>query len=138
MGFPGETDEEFNELYDFVQGFEFDRVGVFCYSPEEGTTAADLPNQVSEDVKETRRARLMELAQGISLKKNQARVGWQVDVITESVSDDGIFYVGRSYGEAPDVDGKVYFTSEEPLSPGDFVSVKVLIGEEYDVTGTCV
>lgn len=138
VGFPGETDEEFNELYDFVRGFEFDRVGVFCYSPEEGTTAADLPNQVSEDVKETRRARLMELAQGISLKKNQARVGRQVDVITESVSDDGIFYVGRSYGEAPDVDGKVYFTSEEPLSLGDFVSVKVLIGEEYDVTGTCV
>jgi ribosomal protein S12 methylthiotransferase len=138
VGFPGETEAEFEELYDFIQEFKFDRVGVFCYSPEENTEAAKMENQVPEEVKEDRRNRLMELAQNISLRKNQARVGSVVQVITESVSDDGIFYVGRSYGEAPDVDGKVYFTSEEPLEPGDLVSVKVLIGEEYDVTGTVV
>ena len=138
VGFPGETEADFEELYAFIQEFEFDRVGVFCYSPEDGTEAALMENQVPETVKEERRARLMELAQEISLKKNQARVGTQVDVLTESVSDDGIFYVGRSYGEAPDVDGKVYFTAEEPLEPGDLVSVKILIGEEYDVTGTVV
>ncbi|MBR5279417.1 MAG: 30S ribosomal protein S12 methylthiotransferase RimO [Clostridia bacterium] len=138
VGFPGETEAEFEELYDFIQEYEFDRVGVFCYSPEENTEAAKMENQVPEEVKKDRRNRLMELAQNISLRKNQARVGSVVQVITESVSDDGIFYVGRSYGEAPDVDGKVYFTSEEPLEPGDLVSVKVLIGEEYDVTGTVV
>ena len=138
VGFPGETEEAFQELYDFIREFEFDRVGVFCYSPEDGTDAAAFEAQVPEEVKEDRRARLMELAQRISLRKNQARVGEEVDVIVESVSDDGIFYVGRSYGEAPDVDGKVYFTSEEPLEPGDFVRVRILIGEEYDVTGTAV
>lgn len=135
VGFPGETEADFQELYDFVKEFEFDRVGVFCYSPEEGTEAGSMENQVPEDVKEDRRACLMELAQEISLKKNQARVGQEVYVLTESVSDDGIFYVGRSCGEAPDVDGKIYFTSEEPLEPGDFVTVRILIGEEYDVTG---
>ncbi len=138
VGFPGETEEDFEELYDFVQEFEFDRVGVFCYSPEEGTDASHMPDQVPEEVKEARRSRLMELAQRISLRKNQERVGRKVDVLTESVSTDGIFYVGRSYAEAPDVDGKVYFTSEEPLKPGDFVSVRILIGEEYDVTGASV
>lgn len=138
VGFPGETEEDYQELYDFVRDFHFDRVGVFCYSPEEGTQAATMPNQVPETVKEARRAALMELAGEISLKNNQARVGSTIQVITESVSDDGIFYVGRSYGEAPDVDGKVYFTSEEPLNPGDMVSVRIVIGEEYDVTGVSV
>lgn len=138
VGFPGETEEDYQELYDFVQEFEFDRVGVFCFSPEEGTDAAQMPNQIPEDVKEARRASLMELAGAISLKKNQLRVGTEVQVLTESVSDDGIFYVGRSYAEAPDVDGKVYFTSEEPLEAGDMADVRIVIGEEYDVTGVSV
>ena len=138
VGFPGETEADYQELYDFVQAFEFDRVGVFCYSPEEGTDAAEMEDQVPEAVKEARRAGLMELARDISLKRNQARVGTTVQVLTESVSDDGIFYIGRSYGEAPDVDGKIYFTSEEPLNPGDMTSVRIVIGEEYDVTGVSV
>ncbi len=138
VGFPGETEEDYQELYDFVQTFEFDRVGVFCYSPEEGTEAANMPDQVPDAVKEARRAELMELAREISLKKNQARVGSSVQVLTESVSDDGIFYVGRSYAEAPDVDGKIYFTSEEPLEAGDITEVRIVIGEEYDVTGVSV
>lgn len=138
VGFPGETDEDFRELYDFVREFEFERVGVFCYSPEEGTPAASMPEQVPEEIKEERRAQLMALAREISLKKNRAREGSQVQVLTESVSDDGIFYIGRSYGEAPDVDGKVYFTSEEPLEAGDMSRVRIVIGEDYDVTGVSV
>ncbi len=138
VGFPGETEEEYRELCDFVQEFAFDRIGVFCYSPEEGTEAALMPDQIPEDIKEMRRAQLMTLAQEISLRKNQARVGRTVRVLTESVSDDGIFYIGRSFGEAPDVDGKVYFTSEEPLYPGDMVQVKLVIGEAYDVTGVSI
>lgn len=138
VGFPGETEEEYRELYDFVREFAFERIGVFCYSPEEGTEAALMPDQIPEDIKEMRRTQLMALAQEISLQKNQVRVGNTVQVLTESVSDDGIFYVGRSFGEAPDVDGKVYFTSEEPINPGDMVQVKLVIGEAYDVTGVSI
>ena len=138
VGFPGETEEDFNELCQFVEEMEFDRVGIFAYSKEEGTKAASMPNQVSKKEKQLRLEKLMEIQQGISYKNNLKRVGNTYDTIVEGVADDGIFYYGRTYGEAPEVDGYVYFTSEEPLDMGDMVKVKILIAENYDLTGEVV
>ena len=138
VGFPGETDNDFDELMDFVRDYSFDRIGVFKYSPEEGTPAAKMPEQVSEDIKQERYDRLYTLARQISLTQGKKRVGKTVAVLTEGVSEDGIFYYGRSYGEAPDSDGKIFFTSEKELFAGDIVNVKLLIAEEYDITGKAV
>lgn len=138
VGFPGETEEDFSELCSFVEEFRFQRIGVFTYSPEEGTKACEMDDQVPEEIKQDRYDRLMSLAQKISLEENQKRVGTVADVLVESVAEDGIFYVGRSYAEAPDSDGKIYFTSDEPLNPGDMVKVEILIAEEYDLTGCVV
>ncbi|MBQ3868696.1 MAG: 30S ribosomal protein S12 methylthiotransferase RimO, partial [Clostridia bacterium] len=138
VGFPGETEADFEELMAFVDEFRFDRVGVFQYSPEEGTRAASMPDQIPDDVKQERYDRLYTLAQRISLERGRLRVGTTVPVLTEGVSEDGIFYFGRSYGEAPDSDGKIYFTSEEPLAQGDIAEVEILIAEEYDLTGRAV
>ncbi len=138
VGFPGETDADFDELMDFVRDYSFDRIGVFKYSPEEGTPAAKMPEQVSEEIKQERYDRLYTLARQISLTQGKKRVGKTVAVLTEGVSEDGIFYYGRSYGEAPDSDGKIFFTSEKELFAGDIVNVKLLIAEEYDITGKTV
>lgn len=138
VGFPGETEADFEELAAFTADNAFDRIGVFRYSPEEGTKAALMDGQVDEDVKRDRYDRLYTLARGISLSQGKKRVGKTVRVLTEGVSEDGIFYFGRSYAEAPDSDGKIYFTSEEPLEAGDMVNVKLLIAEEYDMTGKAV
>ena len=135
VGFPGETDEDFEELRSFVGDYDFDRIGVFKYSPEEGTPAAKMTGQVPEKVKQERYDILYSVAQSISHLKNINRIGQTVRVITEGVSEDGIFYYGRSYAEAPDSDGKIFFTSEEPLEEGDIVEVELLIAEDYDMTG---
>jgi ribosomal protein S12 methylthiotransferase len=135
VGFPGETEEDFQELLKFVKEYPFDRIGVFKYSPEEGTPAGTMPDQVPEDIKQDRYERLYKLAGKISLGLGRKRKGKTVSVLTEGVCDDGIFYYGRSYAEAPDSDGKVFFTSSEPLGEGDIVDVKLLIAEEYDMTG---
>lgn len=135
VGFPGETDEDFEELRSFVGDYDFDRIGVFKYSPEEGTPAAKMTGQVPEKVKQERYNILYSVAQSISHLKNINRIGQTVRVITEGVSEDGIFYYGRSYAEAPDSDGKIFFTSEEPLEEGDIVEVELLIAEDYDMTG---
>ena len=136
VGFPGETEEDFEELLSFVGDYDFDRIGVFKYSPEEGTPAAKMTGQVPEKVKQERYDILYSVAQSISHLKNINRIGQIVRVITEGVSEDGIFYYGRSYAEAPDSDGKIFFTSEEPLEEGDIVEVELLIAEDYDMTGT--
>ncbi len=135
VGFPGETEEEFEELLDFVKETRFDRLGAFCYSPEEGTKASKMKNKVRKSVKEERYKRIMECQQSISKEINETRVGNIYDVMVEGVSDDGIFYYGRSYAEGLDVDGRIYFTAKDPLEAGDFVKVKILIAEEYDLTG---
>lgn len=135
VGFPGETDEDFEELRSFVGDYDFDRIGVFKYSPEEGTPAAKMTGQVPEKVKQERYDILYSVAQSISHLKNINRISQTVRVITEGVSEDGIFYYGRSYAEAPDSDGKIFFTSEEPLEEGDIVEVELLIAEDYDMTG---
>ena len=138
VGFPGETEEDFEELLSFVGDYDFDRIGVFKYSPEEGTPAAKMTGQVPEKVKQERYDILYSVAQSISHLKNINRIGQIVRVITEGVSEDGIFYYGRSYAEAPDSDGKIFFTSEEPLEEGDIVEVELLIAEDYDMTGKAI
>ena len=136
VGFPGETDEDFEELTAFVREYDFDRIGVFKYSPEEGTPAAKMTGQVPEKVKQERYDILYSVAQRISHLQSNKRIGQKVRVITEGVSEDGIFYYGRSYAEAPDSDGKIFFTSEEPLKEGEIVEVELLIAEDYDMTGS--
>lgn len=138
VGYPGETEEDFNELKDFVQQTRFDRMGIFKYSMEENTVAAEMEPQIDEKIKEERYEVLMELQQGISRANNELRVGNIYQTLVEGVSDDGIFYIGRTYGEGPEVDGNVYFTSQEPLEPGDMVDVKILIAEDYDLTGEAI
>jgi len=131
VGYPGETEEEFEALLDFVEEIAFDRVGVFTYSREEGTPAADLPGQVPDQVKEERCRRLMELQQGISLAKNQQTVGRALDVLVEG-SGDGLS-VGRSYRDAPEVDGLVLIKEELPI--GEMVPVLITEAVEYDLIG---
>jgi ribosomal protein S12 methylthiotransferase len=113
VGFPGETEEEFAALLDFVQEMAFDRVGVFTYSHEEGTAAAALPDDVPAEVKEERRDRLMAAQQPISLAKNRALVGQVLDVLIEGQGDG--LSVGRSYRDAPEIDGLVLVQGEVPV-----------------------
>ena len=138
VGFPGETDEQFQELYDFVKEAHIDRMGVFAYSQEEGTPAANFENQVAEEVKQERLDKLMTLQQGISLEMNRARIGSVIDVIVEGYDEDNFLFVGRSRGDSIDVDGKVYFGTETEVEPGDIIKVKILDADEYDLTGNRV
>lgn len=134
-GFPGETEQEHGELLEFVRTEKLDRVGVFQYSKEEGTRAASLRPQIPKRIKEKRYAELMKAQREISYEKNIARVGNIYDVMVDGVSEDGLFYTGRSYAEAPDSDGVIYFAAKDELRAGDLVKVKILIAEEYDLTG---
>lgn len=135
VGFPGETEEDFEELRSFVEKYKFDRLGVFMYSKEEDTPAALMKDQVPARIKKLRHSRLMQLQQPISAGKNSGRLGQKYKVLVEGVAEDGIFYYGRSYAEAPDIDGLIYFTSEEPLETGQMVMVKILDSGQYDLTG---
>lgn len=134
-GFPGETEEEHAELKNFLLSEKLDRVGIFQYSKEEGTKAAGMKPQIPKRVKEKRYRELMEAQKKISYEKNIARVGRIYDVIVEGFSEDGLFYTGRSYAEAPDSDGVIYFAAKDELRAGDIVPVKILVAEEYDLTG---
>lgn len=131
VGYPGETEEEFEALLRFVEEMAFDRVGVFVYSHEEGTEAARLADDVPPEVKEDRRGRLMELQQAISLAKNRALVGRTLDVLVEGYGD-GVS-VGRSYRDAPEIDGLVLVQGELPV--GEIVPVRVTAALEYDLIG---
>jgi ribosomal protein S12 methylthiotransferase len=135
VGFPGENEEDINILKDFTKEMEFDRLGVFTYSQEEGTPAAKMENQIDESIKEKRAKEILEMQQEIAIEKNNNRIHKIYDVIVEGVADDGIFYYGRSYGEAPDIDNIVYFTSEEPLESNGFVKVEILNIDNYDLVG---
>ena len=134
-GFPGETEEDHEELKEFVDEMEFDRLGVFTYSPEENTPAAEMADQVPEEVKEERRDELMELQQEISYEHTQQLVGKTIKVMVEGYLFEDDIYVGRSYMDAPKVDGCVFINSPEELMTGDFVYVKITQGREYDVIG---
>ena len=138
VGFPGETEEHFANLYDFVKEMRFDRMGVFAYSREEGTPAADFPNQIDEKVKEERLDRLMTLQQGISLELNRAKIGKTIEVIVEGYDEESFLFYGRSRADSIDVDGKVYFGAENEIFEGDIINVKILDADEYDLSGQMV
>lgn len=134
-GFPGETKEQHEELMEFVDEMEFDRLGVFTYSPEEDTPAADMPDQVPEEVKEERQAEIMELQQEIVFDQAEAMIGREVLVMIEGKVADENAYVGRTYKDAPNVDGLIFINTEAELMSGDFARVKVTGALEYDLIG---
>ena len=134
-GFPGETKEQHEELMDFVDEMEFDRLGVFTYSPEEGTPAAQMEDQIPEEVKEDRQAELMELQQEIAFDLAEDMIGREVLVMIEGKVADENAYVGRTYKDAPNVDGLIFVNTDEELMSGDFARVKVTGAAEYDLIG---
>lgn len=134
-GFPGETQEQHQELVEFVDEMEFDRLGVFTYSPEEGTPAAEMPDQIDEEVKEERQAELMELQQEIAFDNAEDMVGREVLVMIEGKVADENAYVGRTYRDAPNVDGLIFINTDEELLSGDFARVKVTGALDYDLIG---
>ena len=133
VGFPGETEEAFHELLQFVKEARFDRLGAFTYSPEEGTPGAEMPDQVDEEVKQRRLDELMTLQQGISLEENTARVGEICEVLCEG-AEEGM-YVGRSIREAPESDGVIRFTAAREVAPGEYLNVKITGADAYDLFG---
>lgn len=134
-GFPGETKEQHEELMEFVDEMEFDRLGVFTYSPEEDTPAAEMPDQIPEEIKEERQAELMELQQDIAFDAAENMIGKEVLVMIEGKVADENAYVGRTYKDAPGVDGLIFINTEEELMSGDFAKVKVTGALEYDLIG---
>ena len=155
-GFPGETEEDFKELYNFVDEMEFDRLGVFTYSAEEGTPAAEMDGQVDEEVKTARRNEIMELQQEISAEKAEGRIGKVYEVLVEGtvpvdsvngeafasimeVNEDGKkVYIGRTYMDAPDVDGQVFFEADYEIMSGELVEVEIIASDEYDLFGVLI
>ncbi len=133
-GFPGETREDDIQLQEFVRRTRFDRLGVFAYSKEEGTKAAQMRPQIRKDVKERRRDRIMELQRGISLENNRKLIGKTLEVLVEEIDDQGA-YIGRSYMDAPDIDNSVIFISSRALAPGSFVNVRITDAFDYDICG---
>ena len=134
-GFPGETQEQHEELMEFVDEMEFDRLGVFTYSPEEDTPAAEMSDQISEEVKQERQAELMELQQDIVFDQAEDMIGQEVLVMIEGKVADENAYVGRTYKDAPNVDGLIFINTDEELMSGDFAKVKVTGALEYDLIG---
>ncbi len=137
-GFPGETEEQHEELMEFVDEMEFDRLGVFTYSPEEDTPAALMDDQIEEEVKEDRQAELMELQQDIAFDLAEDMIGKEVLVLIEGKVADENAYVGRTYKDAPNVDGLIFVNTEEELMSGDFARVKVTGALEYDLIGEII
>ena len=136
VGFPGETDAEYEAMLDFMREARFDRLGAFAYSPEEGTVAAEMPDQIDEEIKQERLDRLMLLQQEISAESCAKRVGETAEVLVEGFRRGK--YYGRSRLEAPEIDGKVLFTSQKKLRPGEYVNVHITSSSEYDLTGEAV
>ncbi len=134
-GFPGETQEEFEELYNFADEMEFDRLGVFPYSQEEGTPAAEFPDQIPQEIRESRRDELMELQQEIAFEKAQAQKGRTLLAMIEGKVEDENAYVARTYMDAPGVDGLLFINTSKQLLTGDFVRVRVTGSYEYDLIG---
>ena len=137
-GFPGETKKQHEELLEFIDEMEFDRLGVFTYSAEEDTPAAGMPDQIPEEVKEERQAELMELQQEIAFDNADAMVGKEVLVMVEGKVADENAYVGRTYRDEPNVDGLIFSNTEEVLVSGDFAKVKVTGAIDYDLIGGLV
>lgn len=137
-GFPGETEEDHEELMDFVDQMEFERLGVFTYSPEEDTPAAKMDGQIEEEVKEERQAELMELQQDIVFEQAEDMIGRELLVMIEGKVADENAYVGRTYRDAPNVDGLIFVNTDEELMSGDFAKVKVTGAMGYDLIGELI
>lgn len=137
VGFPGESNYNFNELYNFIENTNFDKLGVFTYSREEGTPANDFNNQIDERTKKYRRNRIMELQQTISYTLNKKKIGNVYEAIVEGMYKDGM-YIGRTYMDSPEIDGILYINSNNPLEMGQFVNVLITDCLEYDLIGEIV
>lgn len=137
VGFPGETEEDFQMLLDFLKEAQLDRVGCFKFSPVEGAPATEMADQVPEDVKEERFHRFMQLQQEISAERLKQKIGQTLDVIVDEIDDEGI--IGRTKADAPEVDGLVYIEnlSGAPVKVGEFIKVTITHSDEYDLWGTC-
>ncbi|WP_129597046.1 30S ribosomal protein S12 methylthiotransferase RimO [Anaerophilus nitritogenes] len=138
VGFPGETKEQFEELKEFVQNIEFDRLGVFTYSQEEDTPAAKLNDQIDEQIKEQRIDEIMNIQKDISFQKNSNKTGNIYDILVEEKVEEENVYIGRTEYDVPEVDGVVYFTCNEELEKGEFVKVKITDTLEYDLLGEII
>ncbi len=136
VGFPGETDADFEELKEFVEQQRFENAGVFAYSQEEGTVAGSMPNQIPDEIKQERYHELMALQAQISEELHQDTEGMTLEVLVEGIEEDGSgLYYGRSYREAPDIDGLVFIENPGEIAPGDFVKVNILQGFTYESVG---
>lgn len=137
-GFPGETEEDFEQLKEFVEKMQFDRLGVFTYSREEDTPAAEMDEQIDEEIKASRRDEIMQIQQDIAFDKSNSRVGEIYEVMIEGKLPDEGVYIARTYMDAPDVDGYVFIQSDYNLDSGDFVKVEITRSDEYDLIGEII
>ncbi len=135
VGFPGETEEQFNELALFVKESKFDRLGAFAYSAEDGTPAAKFENQVDGDIKDKRRNKIMEIQQKVSNSLLKERIGKEYECLIENVTDDGKYFIGRSYMDVPSEDGVIFIKYNSRYMINDFVNVKVISSLDYDLIG---
>ena len=138
VGFPGETDEDFTELCEFVKEARFDRFGAFTFSPEEGTAAAEMEDQIDEQVKQDRYDCLMQTQLTVAEELTASRIGSRLTVLCEGYDRIAEIYHGRSYADAPDVDGRVYFKSSKQLSAGEFATVEITEAMDYDLVGEAI
>jgi len=136
VGFPGETEEDFEHLLDWLDQAELDRVGCFKYENVSGAAANSLPDQIEDEVKEERQLRFMEMARQVSERRMQAKIGRVMDVLVDEVDDEGA--IGRSYADSPDVDGAVFLNGAINLAPGDIVKAEIFAAEDYDLWGEVV
>ena len=137
-GFPGETEEDFEQLKEFVEKMQFDRLGVFTYSREEDTPAAEMVEQIEEEIKASRRDEIMQIQQDIAFDKSNSRVGEIYEVMIEGKLPDEGVYIARTYMDAPDVDGYVFIQSDYNFDSGDFVKVEITRSDEYDLIGEII
>jgi ribosomal protein S12 methylthiotransferase len=133
VGFPGETEDDFQQLLDFLQEAQLDRVGCFQYSPVEGAKANELPDHVPDEIKQERYDRFMQLQQKISAERLQKKIGRTLEVLIDEVDEEGA--IGRSHADAPEIDGAVYLNGDTSLKPGDLVKVRIQEADEYDLWG---
>ena len=138
VGFPGETDEQFSELLDFVKTARLNRLGAFAYSREEGTPAFDMPDQIAPEIKQQRYETLMEAQAQISFEHQQTVIGQTRDVLCEGFDPEKELFIGRDFSNGFDVDGKVFFVSRTPVAAGDFIKIKITDADEYDLFGEAV
>lgn len=137
-GFPGETQEQFAELIQFVKDMKFERLGAFAYSQEEDTPAAKLPQQLSQEIKDERTEQILEIQSEISEQHQNNMIGKHIEVLVEGYDMNNLMYFGRSYADSIDIDGIVYFAAEDEVETGSFVMVEILDADAYDLTGKMI